>query len=305
RAGGRHRAHPDPLPRNGRRRQRRSRRSSRSHGRCRHLGIPAHSERPVAPAGAFLAAALPADAGCADHPRAAACHLLHVVARSGHGGGNPGGDRGSRESGGAARADASRRAAAAPRRREYRHAVDAGGDAPESGERDDALAPGHRRKRDQDRVTFADKYACAELIQAWGHHRDQGRWTELSATFAPEGEIAVSWFRGPFGEFVAQCRRSFAAGNRSEHLIWPSTVRLAPAGAAAENNGAILVRQALDGTRVDLTSYARFVDRLERRDRWMIVERAAVYEQDRLAPVQPSEAFDTMMRPAVLARFPA
>ena len=32
-----------------------------------------------------------------------------------------------------------------------------------------------------------DKYACAELIQAWGVYRDQGRWPELLATFVPDG----------------------------------------------------------------------------------------------------------------------
>jgi hypothetical protein len=154
-------------------------------------------------------------------------------------------------------------------------------------------------------VTLADKHACAELVHSWGLYRDQGRWTELAATFAPEGEIAVSWFRGPFGEFVAQCRRSFEAGNRSKHLSWPSTVRLAERRAIAETNVAILVRQTIDGIPVDLTSYARFVDRLEHRERWLIVERAAIYEQDRLDPVEPSEAFDAMMRTADVARFPA
>ena len=154
-------------------------------------------------------------------------------------------------------------------------------------------------------MTLADKHACAELIQAWGLYRDQGRWAELSATFAPEGEIAVSWFRGRFSEFVAQCRKSFAAGNRSKHLIWPSTVRVADGRAVAETNVAILVRQTIDGIAVDLTSYARFLDRLEHRDSWLVVERAAIYEQDRLDPVAPSAAFEAMMRAADLARFPA
>jgi len=62
-----------------------------------------------------------------------------------------------------------------------------------------------------------DKYACAELIQAWGLYRDQGKWPQLLATFVPEGEIAVSWFSGSFREFVAHCRQSFEAGQRSKH----------------------------------------------------------------------------------------
>ncbi len=56
---------------------------------------------------------------------------------------------------------------------------------------------------------------------------------------------------------------------------------------------------------MDLTSYARFLDRLERRRRWVIVERAAIYERDRLDPVEPSQAFDALMQSADVARFPA
>ena len=154
-------------------------------------------------------------------------------------------------------------------------------------------------------MSLADKQACAELIQAWGLARDQGRWSELLSTFAPEGEIAVSWFRGPFVEFVERCRQSFAAGIRSKHLIWPSTVRTNGDRAVAETNIAILVRQSIDGILVDLTSYGRFFDRLERRDRWVMVERAAIYEQDRLDPVEPSQAFSAMMQAADVAKFPA
>jgi hypothetical protein len=154
-------------------------------------------------------------------------------------------------------------------------------------------------------MTPADKQEIAELLQGWGHYRDQGRWPELLATFAPEGEIAVSWFRGPFVDFVERCRQSFAAGNRSKHLIWPPVVLLNEQRAVAESNIAILVRQAIDGVLVDLTSDGRFFDRLERRDRWVVVERAAIYEQDRLDAVSPSDAFDAMMRNADVAKFPA
>ncbi len=38
---------------------------------------------------------------------------------------------------------------------------------------------------------------------------------EFLSTFHPDGEIAVSWFRGPFAEFVEHCKR----GGMSKHLI--------------------------------------------------------------------------------------
>lgn len=150
-------------------------------------------------------------------------------------------------------------------------------------------------------MTIEDKYACAELIQAWGLYRDQRRWPELLATFHPEGEIAVSWFRGPFQEFVEHCKR----GGPSKHLISPSVVRVAGERALAETNIVILVRQSIEGLAVDMTSRARFLDRLERRqEEWRILERAAIYEQDRLDPVEPSAAFGLVLKAASAAAYP-
>lgn len=155
-------------------------------------------------------------------------------------------------------------------------------------------------------MSHADKQDCAELIQLWGLCRDQGRWTDLLATFHPEGEIAVSWFRGSFPDFVARCRQSHEAGNRSKHLIWPSFVQVKGDRAVAETSAAILVRQVIEGVPTDLTSNARFLDRLERRDgAWKILERAAIYERDRLDPVEPSAAFTALMQRADAARHPA
>jgi hypothetical protein len=154
-------------------------------------------------------------------------------------------------------------------------------------------------------MDVSDKYACAELIQSWGFYRDQGKWPELTATFAPDGEIAVSWFSGSFREFVDRCRQAFDAGQRSKHHIFPSLVRVAGERALAETNIVILVRQKINGVLADMTSYARFLDRLERRDgRWVILERTAIYERDRLDPVEPSEAFDKLFKASDLSVYP-
>jgi len=150
-----------------------------------------------------------------------------------------------------------------------------------------------------------DKQAWAELIQTWGLYRDQGRWPQLLATFVPEGEISVSWFSGSFREFVDRCRQAFDAGQRSKHQIFPSIVRVTGERALAETNVVILVRQKIAGVLADMTSYARFLDRLERTDgRWAIVERAAIYERDRLDPVEPSEAFARLFAAPDLSAFP-
>jgi hypothetical protein len=151
----------------------------------------------------------------------------------------------------------------------------------------------------------SERAACAEIIQAWGFARDQGRWDELAAIFHEGGEIAVSWFRGPYPEFVAQCARNHGRGSEAKHLLWPARVAVNGARACAETNVAILVRQTIENVAVDLTSYGRFLDRLELRvGNWRIVERATVYEKDRLDPVEPSTAFDVLMARADAGKYP-
>jgi hypothetical protein len=153
---------------------------------------------------------------------------------------------------------------------------------------------------------LADKFACAELIQAWGVFRDQGKWKELRATFTPDGHISVSWFRGSFEQFVERCRASFAAGHGwSRHHLLPSTVRLNGDRAVAETSVVIRVRQKFNAIDVDLTSCSRFLDRLERHaGGWLIAERAAIYERDRLDPVEPSAPFDDLFKAANTAQYP-
>jgi hypothetical protein len=155
-------------------------------------------------------------------------------------------------------------------------------------------------------TTIADKIACAELIQAWGVYRDQGKWKELRGTFTPDGHISVSWFRGPIDQFVERCRASFAAANSwSRHHLFPPTIKLNGERATAETSVIIRVRQKFNGIDVDLTSCSRFLDRLERHPGgWLIAERAAIYERDRLDPVEPSAEFDALFKDAQTSRYP-
>jgi SnoaL-like domain len=155
-------------------------------------------------------------------------------------------------------------------------------------------------------MEFADKFAIAELIQAWGVYRDQGKWHKLRGTFTPDGHISVSWFRGPFEQFVERCRANFSAGNSwSRHHLFAPTIKLGKDRATAETPVIIRVRQKFNGVEVDLTSCSRFLDRIERSARgWLIAERAAIYERDRLDPVEPSPEFNALFEAAETAHYP-
>ncbi len=155
-------------------------------------------------------------------------------------------------------------------------------------------------------MEWDDKFAIAEVIQAWGVHRDQGKWDELRGTFTPDGHISISWFTGPFEQFVERCQAYFTAGNSwSRHHLFASTVRLDKDRAVAETPVIIRVRQEFKGVPVDLTSCSRFLDRLERHGGgWLIAERAAIYERDRLDPVEPSSDYQKLFLAGGAARFP-
>jgi hypothetical protein len=155
------------------------------------------------------------------------------------------------------------------------------------------------------RMDIEGKMACAELVQAWGFARDQARWDDLAAIFHPGGEIAVSWFRGPYPQFVAHCQGNHGRGSFAKHLLWPARISLNGNRATSETNVAILVRQIIEDVPTDLTSYGRFLDRIEKRDGlWRMVERATVYEKDRLDPVEPSSKFDALMAKSDAAKYP-
>jgi SnoaL-like domain len=152
----------------------------------------------------------------------------------------------------------------------------------------------------------ADKSAIAELIQAWGVYRDQGKWQELRGTFKPDGHISISWFRGPFEQFVDRCKANFGTLNTwSRHQIFEPTIKVEKDRAVAETPVVIRVRQPFKGVPVDLTSWSRFLDRIEKSDgEWRIAERGAIYERDRLDPVEPSLEFNALFLAGGAARFP-
>jgi hypothetical protein len=145
-------------------------------------------------------------------------------------------------------------------------------------------------------MDYADKFAIAELINAWGLYRDQGKWKELRSTFTADGHISVSWFRGPFEQFVERCRAGHAARHTwSRHHLSAPFIKIEKDRATAETSVVIRVRQKFGGVDVDLTSCSRFLDRVERHgSAWLIAERAAIYERDRLDPVEPSSEFDAL-----------
>jgi hypothetical protein len=147
-------------------------------------------------------------------------------------------------------------------------------------------------------MSVEDRLNLIALAQDWGIYRDQGLWEQLAETFHPEGTISVTWFSGPFVQFIEACKRMHQPlSPRTKHLISTPHLRLKNGRALSEMSVQIIGRFLVNGVAADNVCHARFFDKVEKRDgAWRVLERVAIYEKDRLDPVVPSEAFDSFMR---------
>jgi hypothetical protein len=133
-----------------------------------------------------------------------------------------------------------------------------------------------------------------DLLNRWAYFRDHGMWDQLRTTFWREGMISISWFEGPFEEFVDECIKMDEKDTSKllKHVIATPSVIVNGTRAVSEVNVIIYNRSSIRGLDVDMTSFIRFYDMLEKRNNsWRIAKRTAIYEKDRIDTVQPSFLF--------------
>jgi len=138
----------------------------------------------------------------------------------------------------------------------------------------------------------SDRETISELINAWIYHRDRGNWDQLRDTFWPEGTISLSWFDGPFEQFVDTCREMAVKGSPVKHIVDQPFMKINGNRAVSEANMTLSARGGSGPLEIDLTTYGRIYDLLEKREGvWRILNRTAIYEKDRMDCVRPSLLF--------------
>jgi SnoaL-like domain len=87
------------------------------------------------------------------------------------------------------------------------------------------------------------------------------------------------------------------------HFLGGSAIDVRGHRAIAQTKMTISQRALVDGVQVDVVCTGRFFDFFEHRDdRWAIVRRQPIYEQDRMDPVDPGASLT--LDAAKLSRFP-
>ena len=158
-------------------------------------------------------------------------------------------------------------------------------------------------------ASIEDEHQIASLLIRWGHARDSDDWETLAGCFHDDATIHISWMSGPVKDFIARSRAMATArkpGDHNKHVISGPWIRVNRDRAFSQCHVNLYVRTTIDGHEFDLQSWARFFDLLERRDNvWRIVKRTAVYEKDRMDPVDPRDVPKDFLADMNLSAFPA
>jgi hypothetical protein len=153
-------------------------------------------------------------------------------------------------------------------------------------------------------VAGDDRQAIRELVENWVVWRDAGDWERFRTVWHEDARMMATWFQGPAEEFIAASREGFERGVSILHFLGGSSVDVAGTRATAQTKMTISQRASVHGELCDVVCTGRFYDFLERRqERWGIVLRQPIYEQDRLDPLDPSVTLT--LEKDLLEQFPA
>ncbi|HTZ06697.1 MAG TPA: nuclear transport factor 2 family protein [Gaiellaceae bacterium] len=135
------------------------------------------------------------------------------------------------------------------------------------------------------------RLAIRDLVENWAVWRDARDWERFRTVWHQPGRMNATWFQGTADEFIEVSRAGFDRGVRILHFLGGCSIDLAGDRATCQTKMTITQRAEVEGVVCDVVCTGRFFDFVERRGgRWGIVERQPIYEQDRLSPVDPTEA---------------
>jgi hypothetical protein len=142
----------------------------------------------------------------------------------------------------------------------------------------------------KDVLDAADVSAITQLILRERDSRDYGRWERMRECFHADALIRISWITGNADEFVNGSIDMARRGVLAKHRLGPVLVRLGGDRAVASLGGAIDIPAKVNGIEAQLSSYARFLYRTERRaGTWKLSGFDGVYIRDELVPAIPGQ----------------
>ena len=135
-----------------------------------------------------------------------------------------------------------------------------------------------------------DRVAIYDLIVRERAARDAGDWSEMAASYHPDSNIDISWFKGTGAQFTSATEKMAAGPVYTFHQMGSAAISIEGDRALADSNCTIHAFTSLDGAEVDLVSYGRLQWRAQRSGgRWLVAGLRSIYIRDVLTPVNPQQ----------------
>ena len=132
--------------------------------------------------------------------------------------------------------------------------------------------------------------SITQLVLSERESRDNGWWNRMADCFHPDARIRLSWIDGDADAFVKGSIDMARRGMKARHRVGPPVVRLNGERAVASLPAIIDIPAEIGGIEAQLSSYARFLYRVERRNgRWRIAFFDSIYMRDELVATIPGE----------------
>lgn len=137
-----------------------------------------------------------------------------------------------------------------------------------------------------------DENEIARVVADWGFARDGGDWEALKGCFHPDARVDIAWISGSAHEFAESLknRGPLPPGEHTRHQVGNPHIRMNGGRAVSDGPLTLFNRAFIDGLEFDFEAWLRFFDLFEKRGgEWRISKRTAIYEKDRMDPVQPEK----------------
>jgi hypothetical protein len=132
--------------------------------------------------------------------------------------------------------------------------------------------------------------AITQLVLTERESRDLGRWERLGACYLPDSHVEISWITGTGAQFVAGSIEMARRGVKARHRLGPVLVRSNGERALASLTGVIDIPGDIDGVEFCLSSHARFLYPVERREgRWGLMGFYGIYIRDEITTRVPGQ----------------
>ena len=152
-------------------------------------------------------------------------------------------------------------------------------------------------------LAAADTSAITQLVLTERESRDLGRWDRLAACYLPDSHVEISWISGTGAQFVAGSIEMARRGVKARHRLGPVLVRLNGERALASLAGVIDIPGELEGVEFCLSSHARFLYPVQRREgRWGLMGFYGIYVRDRIITRVPGQQLPILERDLAIFR---